>query len=320
MGGRCSMSQVNQQTSGKASRRERLKDKVALIVGAGRGIGEATALRFAAEGAKLILAARTAPELQAVTEIVKAAGGTAHFVVTDVTAPPEVASLVQKSIELFGRIDILVNAAGTYGPIGRAWDVDAKEWANTFSANLFGPFLLCQLVLPHMIRAGRGKIINFSGGGATSPLCRFSAYGVSKAAVVRFTETLAEELKEFNVQVNAIAPGAVDTKLQDSVLAAGEKAGDLLQRIRRLRETGEGGTPREVPAELSVFLASDDSRNLTGRLISAPNDKWESWTEQRLAEIMAKPWFTLRRLDSFTLRPLLEDMRAEAATAHTNRR
>jgi len=314
------MSQQNQQISNKASGSARLQNKVALVVGAGRGIGEAIALRFAAEGAKLILAARTAPELKTVTEVVKARGGTAHFVVTDVTAPPEVASLVQKSIELFGRIDILVNAAGTYGPIGRVWEVDAREWATTFSANLFGPFLLCQLVLPHMIRAGRGKIINFSGGGATSPLCRFSAYGVSKAAVVRLTETLAEEVKEFNIQVNAIAPGAVDTKLQDLVLAAGERAGDLLQRIRRLRETGEGGTPREVPAELALFLASDDSCNLTGRLISAPNDKWESWTNERIEQVMSQPWFTLRRMDPFTLRPFLEEMRAEAATAQANRR
>ena len=148
------MSQQNQQS--KAGRRERLQDKVALIVGAGRGIGEAIALRFAAEGAKLMLAARTAPELEAVAEAVNSEGGTARFVVTDVTVPPEVASLVQKSIDLFGRIDILVNAAGTYGPIGRVWEVDGREWANTFSANLFGPFLLCQLVLPHMIRAGRG--------------------------------------------------------------------------------------------------------------------------------------------------------------------
>src|SRR5229473_1288175 len=314
------MTQRERQTSSKASGYARLQDKAALIVGAGRGIGEAIALRFASEGARLILAARTAPELEAVAEGVRTAGGTAHFVATDVTAPGEVAYLVQKSIEAFGHIDILVNAAGTYGPIGRVWEIDAHEWANTFSVNLFGPFLLCQAVLPHMIRAGRGKIINFSGGGATSPLCRFTAYGVSKAAVVRFTETLADELKEFNIQVNAIAPGAVDTKLQDSVLAAGEKAGDLLQRIRRLRETGEGGTPPEIPAELAVFLASGDSGNLSGRLISAPNDKWESWTDERLAEIMSKPWFTLRRLDPFTLLPLLEEMRAEAATAQANSR
>lgn len=314
------MTPPEEQTRRKAGGHARLQDKVALIVGAGRGIGEAIAFRFAAEGARLILAARTATELDGVAEMVKAAGGTAHFVATDVTAPGEVAYLVQKSIETFGQIDILVNAAGTYGPIGRVWEIDAHEWTRTFSVNLFGLFLLCQAVLPHMIRAGRGKIINFSGGGATSPLCRFSAYGVSKAAVVRLTETLAEEVKEFNIQVNAIAPGAVDTKLQDSVLAAGERAGDLLQRIRRLRETGEGGTPREVPAELAVFLASDYSRNLTGRLISAPNDKWESWTEERIGQVMSQPWFTLRRMDPFTLRPLLEEMRAEAATAQANKR
>src|SRR6266852_8994849 len=129
----------------------RLQDRVALIVGAGRGIGEAIAKRFAAEGARLILAARTAPELEAVAEMVRAAGGTAHFVATDVTAPGEVAHLVQKSIEAFGHIDILVNAAGTYGPIGRVWEIDAHEWVNTFSVNLFGAFLLCQAVLPHMI-------------------------------------------------------------------------------------------------------------------------------------------------------------------------
>lgn len=314
------MVQENQQSGNKAYTGERLRNKIALVVGAGRGIGEAIALRFAAEGAKLILAARTASELKAITDIVKAKGGTAHFLVTDVTVSSEVASLVQKSIELHGRIDILVNAAGVYGPIGRAWEVDASEWANTFSANLFGPFLLCQSVVPHMIRTGGGKIVNFSGGGATSPLCRFSAYGVSKAALVRLTETLAEEVKEFNIQVNAIAPGAVDTRLQDSVLAAGERAGDLLHRIRRLRETGEGGTQREVPAELAVFLASEASLNLTGRLISAPNDKWESWTEERIEQVMSQPWFTLRRMDPYTLRPLLEEMRTEAATAQGNTR
>jgi NAD(P)-dependent dehydrogenase (short-subunit alcohol dehydrogenase family) len=314
------MPQRENQVISKAGGHARLQGKVALVVGAGRGIGEAIALHFAAEGARLILAARTAQELEGVAETIKAAGGTAYSVVTDVTASGEVAHLVRKSIEVFSQIDVLVNTAGTYGPIGRVWEIDKNDWVSTFSVNLFGTLLLCQTVLPHMIRAGGGKIINFSGGGATSPLPRFSAYGVSKAAVVRLTETLAEEVKEFNIQVNAIAPGAVDTKLQDSVLDAGERAGDLLQRIRRLRATGEGGTPREIPAQLAVFLASDDSRNLTGRLISAPNDKWETWTEERVAQIMSQPWFTLRRMDPFTLGPLVEQLRAEAATAQANKR
>ncbi len=293
----------------------KLQDKVALVTGAGRGIGEAIALRFGAEGARLVLAARTLSELEDVAEKVRAGGGTARVVVTDVSDRKKVAHLVASCMDAFSRIDILVNAVGTYGPIGRAWEIDAQDWMAAFATNLFGAFFLCQSVLPHMIRQGAGKIINFSGGGATSPLARFTAYGVSKAAVVRLTETLAEEVREFNIQVNAIAPGAVDTKLQDQVLAAGENAGELLHHIRRMRETGEGRTPREVPAELALFLASNDSRNLTGRLIAAPFDGWQSWNGERITEIMSQAWFTLRRMDPFTLRPLLEEMRAKTAPA-----
>jgi hypothetical protein len=119
---------------------------------------------------------------------------------------------------------------------------------------------------------------------------------------------LAEEVKEFNIQVNAIAPGAVDTQLQDQVLAAGEKAGPLFERIRRMRDTGEGGTPPELPAELALYLASPDSCELTGRLVAAPFDDWKSWDRPRITEIMSQSWFTLRRLDEFTLRPLLAEI------------
>jgi 3-oxoacyl-[acyl-carrier protein] reductase len=156
-------------------------------------------------------------------------------------------------------------------------------------------------------------LYTFPGGGATAPLPRFTAYGVSKGALVRLTETLAEEVREYNIQINAIAPGAVDTKLQDQVLAAGAKAGDLYHRMRRLRETGEGATPRDLAAELAVFLCSDDSCGLTGKLISAPFDGWQSWDKHRIDEVMSQPWFTLRRLDPFTLKPLLEEIHAKAA-------
>lgn len=295
----------------------RLQDQVALVVGAGRGIGEAIALRFADEGARLVLAARTPSELDKVATRIRAANGTARVQVTDATDLQQVNRLVQASLEAFGRIDVLVNAAGIYGPIGHLWEVDPEEWVKTFSVNLFSTFFLCQAALPRMIRARRGKIIHFSGGGATSPLPGFTAYGVSKAALVRLTETLAEEVREFNIQVNAIAPGAVDTKLQDQVLATGAKAGELYHRIRRMRETGEGATPRDLPAELAVFLASEDCDGLTGKLIAAPFDGWQSWNEQRIHELMSQPWFTLRRLDLFTLEPLLEEIRAKGATANS---
>jgi 3-oxoacyl-[acyl-carrier protein] reductase len=133
--------------------------------------------------------------------------------------------------------------------------------------------------------------------------------------LVRLTETLAEEVREYNIQINAIAPGAVDTKLQDQVLAAGARGGDLYNRMRRLRETGEGATPRHLPAELAVFLCSEDSRGLTGKLIAAPFDDWQSWDKRCIDEVMSQPWFTLRRLDPYTLKPLLEEILAKVASA-----
>jgi len=286
----------------------KLKNKVAMITGGGRGIGEAIALAFAREGARLAIASRTQAELDQVASQIRDLGGQVQVVSTDVSNRDDVMRLIETTLTTYGQIDILVNGAGVYGPIGLMWDVDVDEWIAAMAINLFGTFLCCHAVLPHMIVRRQGKIINFSGGGATSPLPRFMAYGVSKTAVVRLTETLAEEVKEFNIQVNAIAPGAVDTRLQDAVLAAGERAGDLFARIRKLRETGEGGVPRELSAELAVFLASEDSDGLTGKLIAAPYDGWQSWDAERIAEVMSAPWFTLRRIDPFTIRPLLDKL------------
>jgi len=281
----------------------KLKDKVAIITGGGRGIGEAIALAFAREGARLVLAARTVPELERVAGKVKDLGGSAQVVPADVASRQAVDRMIATALDGFGQVDILVNAAGVYGPIGLLWESDPEEWVQALEVNLLGTFFACHAVLPGMIRRRQGCIINFSGGGATSPLPRFTAYGVSKTAVVRLTETLAEEVRGFNIRVNAIAPGMVDTSLQGAVLAAGERAGELLPRIRRLRETGEGGTPRELVAELTVFLSGAGSGGLTGKLIAAPHDGWESWDDQHIGELMELPWLTLRRLDAFTLRP-----------------
>jgi len=287
----------------------KLNNKVAIITGGGRGIGEAVALAFAGEGARMTIASRTQTELDQVAARIQEQGGQVQAIRTDVSNRDDVARLIETTLTTYSQIDILVNAAGVYGPIGPMWDVDIDEWFRAFQINLLGTFMCCHAILPHMIERRQGKIVNFSGGGATSPLPRFTAYGVSKTAIVRLTETLAEEIKEFNIQVNAIAPGAVDTSLQDNVLAAGERAGDLLERIRRLRETGEGGVPRELPAELVVFLASEDSDGLTGKLIAAPYDGWESWDADRIAEVMSEAWFTLRRMDPYTLRPLVDRLR-----------
>ena len=287
----------------------KLQDKVAIVTGGGRGIGEAIALAFAREGARLAIASRTQAELDQVASQIRDLGDQVQVIPTDVSKRDDVARLVETTLTAYGHIDILVNAAGVYGPIGPMWNVDIDEWIQAMQINLFGTFMCCHTVLPHMIERQQGKIVNFSGGGATSPLPRFTAYGVSKTGNVRLTETLAEEVKEYNIQVNAVAPGAVDTSLQNDVLAAGERAGDLLERIRKLRETGEGGVPRELPAELAVFLASDDSDGLTGKLIAAPHDGWQSWDADRISEVMSAPWFTLRRMDPYTLRPLVDKLK-----------
>lgn len=286
----------------------KLQSKVAIVTGGGRGIGEAVALAFAREGAHLAVASRTRPELDRVAAKIREMGGQVQAIQTDVSERNDVVRLMDTTLSAYGQIDILVNAAGIYGPVGPVWDVDVEEWIRAMQINLFGTFMCCRAVLPDMIKRRQGKIVNFSGGGATSPLPRFTAYGVSKTAVVRLTETLAEEVKEFNVQVNAVAPGAVDTRLQDQVLAAGERAGGLFAQIRRLRETGEGGVPRELPAELVVFLSSDESNGLTGKLIAAPYDGWQSWEAGRIAELMSAPWFTLRRMDAHTLKPLMDKL------------
>ena len=274
-----------------------LSGRVALVTGGGRGIGEAIAIRFATEGARVAIAARTSTELERVAKACRAAGAECSTHVVDVSVRDEVHDLVQS----VGPVDVLVNCAGIYGPIGKFVDNDLDQWERGLHVNLLGTVYACHEVLPGMVKRKRGSIINMSGGGATAPLPNFSLYAASKAAVVRLTDTLAAELKGTGVRVNAIAPGAIDTKLQDEVLAAGEGAGDIYSRMRSMRETGSGATPVEVPARLAVFLASDASDGLTGRLVSAPHDPWQSWDPSRIAHIAASSWFTLRRLDPFTV-------------------
>jgi NAD(P)-dependent dehydrogenase (short-subunit alcohol dehydrogenase family) len=282
----------------------KLKGRSCVVAGAGRGIGAEVAHALAREGARLVLAARTTSELDGVVRETMALGVDACAVPADVSSALEASRVVRTALDRFGRIDVLIDAAGILGPIGPFWDTDLEEWKHAIEVNLYGFVHLCHAALPHMMAAGGGSIVAFSGGGATAPLPRFSAYGSSKTAVVRFVETAAEELRSTGIRVNAIAPGLVDTRLQDGILAAGEYAGDQFDKVRRLRERGEDAVDPSLAAQLAVFLASDESAGLTGRLISAPHDGWSSWDADRLAAIMQKPWYTLRRVDPFTLQQL----------------
>jgi NAD(P)-dependent dehydrogenase (short-subunit alcohol dehydrogenase family) len=280
-----------------------LSGRQALITGGGRGIGEAIAHCFAAEGARLALAARSSDELENVATSCRAAGAECTTHVVDVSERDQ----VQRLVDELGPIDVLVNCAGVYGPIGALADNDMDDWEHALRINLMGTVYTCRAVLQGMVEKGRGSIINLSGGGATMPLPNFSLYAVSKAAVARLTDTLAAELAGTGVRVNAIAPGAIDTRLQDDILAAGDRAGALFDRMRIMRETGQGATQPEVPARLALFLASDAASGLTGKLISAPHDPWQSWDAKRIETLNRSSWYTIRRLDPFTIRQLGEE-------------
>lgn len=265
-----------------------LQNKVCLIVGASGTLGAAVAESFAQAGARLALTGRAAiPQALAErAEILR--------LKLDISSRNEVHHALRRVREGLGSLDVVVNCSGIQGPIGPAQTVDPEEWIRAVETNLFGCFYLAHAAIPIMLSQGCGKIIFFSGGGATSARPFFSAYGAAKAAVVRLTETLAEELRDQGIQVNAIAPGAVQSRMWNEMRAAGAAGGQkLLEELKQMDRTG--GVPPERAASLALFLASDRSRNLTGRLISAVYDKWEEM-EPRIATIMSTEAGTLRRV------------------------
>jgi len=273
-----------------------LQDKTAIITGGSQGIGKAIARALLAQGCNCLLVARTHSALEAAVSELSSIGPQVLALAADVASPDDASALVDQALTNLGSIDILVNCAGIYGPIGPSADVDPNAWWGVLRVNLFGTFLCTRAVLPHMLRQGHGKVINLAGGGASTPFPRFSAYAASKAAVVRLTETLAEELRGSGVDVNAVAPGPVNTRLLDQVLAAGEVAGQEFLR-RSQQQKAEGGTPPERAAELAVFLASSLSDGLSGRLISAVWDDWRNMAAH-VSEIMASDLYTLRRVNA----------------------
>jgi 3-oxoacyl-[acyl-carrier protein] reductase len=273
-----------------------LENRVALITGAGRGIGRAIALSYATEGARLSLAARTESELAQTAQEAQARGASTCMTTADVSDPEQVDALVRATRDQFGGIDILVNNAGMAGPIGPLHQNEVSAWIQTVQVNLIGTYLCCHAVLPFMLAQNRGKIINLSGAGATVAWRDLSAYGASKVAVVRLTETLALELEGTNIQVNALGPGSIHTQMWDELRDKAEAAGST-----RLYEIGQqvtsgGGASLQQAEALAVFLASDQSGTLSGRLISAVGDDFAN-LPPRIAEIMASDAWMLRRVE-----------------------
>lgn len=275
-----------------------LSGRSAVITGASQGLGLEIARQFVREGADVVLCARGAGPLDAARADVAALAGAGQrvaAVVADVSNPDDVASLRDAAFAVCPVIDVLVLNAGVYGPFGPIEDVEWTAWTRAIEINIYGSVLPCRAFLPHFKARRAGKIVQLSGGGATSPLPRISAYAASKAAIVRFAETLAEEVRPFGIDVNAIAPGALDTRLLDEVLAAGPEAIGADFHARMTKVKAQGGTPLEVGAGLAVYLASAASDGITGKLISAPWDPWPTLAEHR-DDLAQSDIYTLRRI------------------------
>lgn len=276
----------------------KLAGRCAIISGANQGLGLEIAKQFVLEGADVMLCARnTTTLLQVQKELLAIAANRSKVLVqtTDVSQLAEVETLVAITLKEIGRLDILVANAGVYGTKGPIEEIDWQEWSDAIDINLKGTVLQCRAVIPHFKKQHYGKIIILSGGGATKPMPFLSAYAASKAAVVRFAETLAEEVKEFGIDVNTIAPGALNTRLLSEVLDAGpEKVGKAFYE-QSVKQQNEGGTPLGVGASLCTFLAEAKSDGITGKLISAVWDPWAKMPDF-LQELKNSDIYTLRRI------------------------
>jgi NAD(P)-dependent dehydrogenase (short-subunit alcohol dehydrogenase family) len=274
-----------------------LTGRTALITGASQGLGATIAEHFLAEGANVALCGRNAGDLDAQQQRLAAAYGADRVWAkpADVSNRGDVDALFDEAQSRFGQLNVLVANAGVYGPMGSIDAVDWDEWVQAISINLTGTVYCTRKAVETFKPQRYGKILILSGGGATNPLPGISAYAASKAAIVRFTETLALEMREWNIDVNAIAPGALMTRLTDQLIAAGPERVGAALHARMVKLKQEGGTPHSVGASLCGYLASSESDGLTGRLISAPWDPWP-FSEDHRRQIAESDIYTLRRV------------------------
>ena len=247
----------------------RLKDKVALITGAGSGIGRESALLFAEEGAAVAAADLTGASVQATVDAITSTGGNAVALTGDVTSAVDAEAMVASAVESFGKLDLLVNSAGMTSRHPSLEDASPEEaWVRVIDVNLKGTYLVSWYAVPEMERAGSGSIINLAstmglvgypvgiGGG-------FNPYPPSKGGVVQFTKTLAVDSARKNIRVNCLCPGFIETNLTSGLTSDPE----MLEKLNSLHPMGRLGQPREV-AYAALYLASDDSRHVTGTALT----------------------------------------------------
>ncbi|MCH8946865.1 MAG: 3-oxoacyl-ACP reductase FabG [Acidobacteria bacterium] len=251
----------------------KLKDRVAIITGSGRGIGRAIAERFAREGAAILLNSRTEKELQQTADAIQQAGGRAAFVVGNVAEETTPEMLIATARKQWGQVDILVNNAGIYGSVKPLTELTAQEWDRILAVNLRSAFLLTRAVLPAMVERRRGVILNISSISGKYAFGLSGAYAASKAGLLALTRTAAAEVGRQGVRVNALCPGPIaGTRMWDELgPALSEKMGisreELEDVVLGSILQGRRQTPEEVAAA-AVFLCSDDASAITGQAVN----------------------------------------------------
>ena len=274
-----------------------LTGKGALITGAGQGLGAEIALHFAKAGASLILCDRSGKVFDTEkkirlnlknNQIIKS-------YTCDISSTLEVDELFKKIQGTLPSFDILVNNAAVHGPLGKIEEINWEEWVKAVQINILGAVYTSRKAVQQFKEKKYGKIINLSGGGATTPLPGVSAYATTKAAIIRFTETLAHEVKGFNIDVNAVAPGALKTQITENFYNAGpDKIGTKLYN-EMIKVRGGGATPLSVGASCCVYLASSESDGVTGRLVAAQWDPWKHFSKYK-KDLNNSDIYTLRRI------------------------
>jgi len=243
----------------------RLKGKVAIVTGAGRGLGRASSLEMAKEGASLVILSRTPLELKETAKSIKTLGAEVIPITADVSKPKDIERVVDRTIKHFKKVDILMNNAAIIGPVSPVFMIDQKEWEEALNINLRGPYLFSKEVIPYMIKRGRGKIVNITSGLGEVVMPPFAAYSVSKAGLIHLTKIMAEELEYHNIQVNGLDPGVMATKMQEEIRNFGPDilGNEIYNEFVSMKERGILKPPEKI-APLAVFLASDESDQVTG--------------------------------------------------------
>ncbi len=244
-----------------------MKRKTAIITGGSKGIGLSIAKILAKRNFNIVICSRNIKQLAKAKKNIESLQAKCVVIRADISNYNDCKKVIRETIKKFSSIDLLVNNAGYQGPVGKVWENNISDWKNTIDINLLGTFYMLHEIIPHMLKQKSGLILNLSGGGSVYARPCFSAYGSSKTAVLRLTETLHEELKGKNINVIAIAPGAVWTSMTKSVLTKNSNRLNkkVISELKILKKTG--GTLISKIENMIDFLVSGNSKKFSGKLI-----------------------------------------------------